>query len=186
MVKDSKTWSNGEAYYLEGETASALVPESNQFKSVIVSNQYPADYTYFKYLIDASGLGTSTPPFSFLQGDRYIVLVPTDAALLAGIAAGKVPFSPASAVAKFLQPYFIKVSDSNLLDYPFSGTGVSATLVSFAKNSQNNNITFHLSDNNTNLIIRDAKGNNATVLTYFPRIYADGAVYLIDRLLEVE
>lgn len=186
MVKMSETWSNGEAYALHGETASALVPESNQFKNVIISNQYPSDYTQFKNLLDISGLGKATPPFAFLQGNRYIVLVPTNDAITAGINSGKIPTSPAKAVADYLQAYFIKVGDSNLLDYPFSGTGVSATLVSCGFNSLNINVKFRLSDNGDNLIVEDAKGKQVKVLSYFPRIYADGAVYLIDGLLEVE
>lgn len=186
MVKIPQTWSNGEAYTLVGETASALVPESNQFKNIIISNQYPSDYTQFKNLVDISGLGKATPSFGFLQGNRYIVLVPTNEAIAAGIAAGKIPTSPEKSVAGYLQSYFIKVGDSNLLDYPFSGTGVSATLVSWGSNSLNANAEFKLSDNGNNLIVEDSKGNKVKVVSYFPRIYADGAVYLIDGLLEVK
>lgn len=179
-------WTNGEAYELDGETASALVGEYNQFKNIITSTSCPADYSYFKALVQSSGLGTTQPPYSFLQGNRFIALIPSNTAILAGFTAKKIPSTPASKVASYLMPYFIDVSASNLLDYPFPGAGIQGTLVSFGKNSDGTTATFTLIDNGTDLIIVDAKGNQAKVLNYFPHIYADGAAYLIDNILEVK
>jgi hypothetical protein len=186
MKKIEGSWTNGEAYELTGATATALTPEYNQFKNVITSITSPADYSTFKLLINSSGLAAATPPFSFLQGERFIVLIPTNAAITAGLTSKKIPVTPADKVASYLKPYFINVSASSLLDYPFPGAGVQGTLVSFGKKSDGTTATFTLVDRNNELVIIDAKGNEAHVLSYFPRIYADGAAYVIDKLLEIE
>jgi uncharacterized surface protein with fasciclin (FAS1) repeats len=179
-------WTNGDAYQLSGETASALVPESNQFKNIITSTSAPADYAYFKEIIGSSGLDKALPPYSFMQGERFIVLIPKESAIYDGWLSGKIPFSPANKVADFLKGYFINVSSSNLLDYPFAGAGVQGTLVSFAKKANGEMATYTLIDSGSELIIRDGKGKEVKVISYFPRIYADGAAYLIDGLLDIE
>lgn len=186
FTKIPGNWTNGDAYSLSGGTASALVPESNQFKNVITSLACPTDYTYFKAVISSSGMSASSPPYSFMQGARFIVLIPTSAAILAGYAAKQIPTTPAEKVVSFLKPYFIDVNASNLVDYPFPGEGVQGKLVSFGTKSNGQPATFTLVDTGTGLQIIDAKGNIANVLSYFPRIYADGAAYLIDKLLVVE
>lgn len=190
FTKINGDWTNGDAYQLSGETASALVPESNQFKNIITTPAAPADFSYFKELIGASGkefLGsTALPPFNFMQGERFIVLIPSNAAILAGFSSGKIPFSPEEKVAAFLKTYFINVGSSNLLDYPFAGTNMGGTLVSFAKKTNGQKATFTLINAGGELKIRDGKGKEVKVLSYFPRIYADGAAYLIDGLLDIE
>ena len=187
FTKIDGSWTNGVAYALEGATATALTPEYNQFKTIITSISCPADYTYFKAVISSSGLAATTPPFNFLQGERFIVLIPNQAAILAGYASKKIPTTPADKVVSFLKPYFINVSASNFLDYPFPGAGVKGTMVSFGTKSDGKTpATFTLVDRGTELVIIDAKGNEAKVLSYFPHIYSDGAAYLIDKLLEIE
>jgi uncharacterized surface protein with fasciclin (FAS1) repeats len=186
FTKLTGDWDNGDAYSLDGESASALVPETGQFKNVITSTSCPTDYTYFKAVINSSGLPATTPPFSFLQGERFIVLIPNQDAILAGYKSNKIPTTPADKVASFLKPYFINVDTSNLLDYPFPGAGVQGTLYSFGRKTNGSVVTFTLVDRGSELVIIDAKGNEAKVLNYFPRIYADGAAYLIDKLLEIE
>ena len=186
FTKIQGDWTNGDAYELSGTTASALVPESNQFKNIITSTSCPADYAYFKEVIGSSGLDKALPPYSFMQGERFIVLIPKESAIYAGWLSGKIPFSPADKVATFLKPYFINVSASNLLDYPFAGAGIQGTLVTFAKKANGQQATFTLIDANGELKILDGKGKEVKVLSYFPRIYADGAAYLIDGLLDIE
>jgi len=129
---------------------------------------------------------TSSPPYSFMQGGRFIVLIPNSDAMIAGLKSGQIPTTPTTKVANFLKPYFIDVNSSGLVDYPFPGEGVQGTLVSFGIKSNGQPATFTLIDTGTGLQIKDAKGNIANVTSYFPRIYADGAAYLIDKLLVVE
>lgn len=183
FTKIEGDWTNGDAYALSGETASALVPESNQFKNLTATSS-PADLKNMIAYLTAAGITSSSPPYNFLQGERFIVLVPPAASLLAGYTA--LPSKTPDKVAAFLKPYFINVSASNLLDYPFPGAGVQGTLVSFGKKSDGTAITFTLVDRGNELVIIDAKGNEAKVTSYFPRIYADGAAYQIDKLLVVE
>jgi len=178
------SYSNGDAYSLDGATASALVPESNQFKNLSTTTA-PTDLKTFIAYAGRAAFTTSTPPYSFLQGDKFILLIPPAASLLAGYTA--LPSKTAESIAAFLKPYFINVSSSNLLDYPFPGANVQGQLVTFGKKSDGTTATFTLVDRGTaGLVIIDAKGNEAKVTNYFPYIYGDGAVYMIDKLLSVE
>ncbi len=186
LTKINGDWTNGEAYALSGENASALVPEANQFKAMITSVASPVEYTYFKYTIQAAGMDKTSPPFSFLQGERFIAFIPKDDAIYAGMLNGKVPVSPAATVTSYLTRYFVNVSASGLLDYPFSGAGIQGEITTFARNAAGATIKFTLVDKNGQLYVKDGKGNEVKVLSYFPHIYADGAAYLIDGLLETE
>jgi uncharacterized surface protein with fasciclin (FAS1) repeats len=179
-------WSNGSAYALNGDLASALVPEPNQFKNILTSIACPADFSYFKEAVSSAAMDKSTPPYSFLQGERFIVLIPKNDAIYAGWMNGKIPFTPTDKVVEYLKRYFVNVNASNLLDYPFAGAGVQGTITTFGKTSTGLPVQFTIIDDGTDLYIKDAKGNKVKVLSYFPRIYADGAAYLIDGLLEVE
>jgi uncharacterized surface protein with fasciclin (FAS1) repeats len=185
------SYSNGDAYALSGDGASALVPESNQFKNLTTATCPSALKTFIAYAGKAL-FTTQTPPYSFLQGDKFILLIPP-ATGLATILSSVTPtpsvgLTPEQviALANAFKPYFINVSASNLLDYPFPGANVQGQLVSFGKKSDGTTATFTLVDRGTELVVIDAKGNEAKVTNYFPYIYGDGAVYLIDRLLSVE
>jgi len=180
------SWSNGQAYALSGEFASALVPETNQFKNMITSVASPVEFNYFKAALQSGGMDKTSPPFNFLLGERFIAFIPKDDAIYAGWMNGKVPASPATAVVSYLKRYFVNVSSSGLLDYPFSGAGVQGTISTFAVDAEGAAIKFTLIDQNNQLYIKDGKGNMVKVLSFFPHIYADGAAYLIDDLLETE
>lgn len=180
------SYPNGKAYQLSGASASALVPETNQLKNIINSVAAPAEFEYFKALVAAASIDKTIPPYNFLLGERFILLVPSNAAILQGFAQGKVPFSPASKVADFLKPYFINVSASGLIDYPFAGSGIDTEIISFGKNSKGAVVKFRLRDNGKNLVVVDAKGKEHRVSTVLPRIYADGAAYIIESLPDVE
>jgi uncharacterized surface protein with fasciclin (FAS1) repeats len=186
FTKINGDWNNGDAYALSGETASALVPESNQFKAMITSVASPKEFNYFKQTIQAAGMDKTSPPFSFLQGERFIAFIPKDDAIYAGWFNGKVPTSPAPTVTSYLMRYFVNVSASGLLDYPFSGAGIQGEITTFAKTALGTPVKFTLVDKNGQLYVKDGKGNEVKVLSYFPYIYADGAAYLIDGLLETE
>ena len=186
FTKINGDWTNGNAYALQGETASALVPEPNQFKAMITSIASPVVFTNFKFAIQSAALDKTSPPFDFLQGERFIAFIPKDDAVLAGWTSAKIPFSPASAVTAYLKRYFVNVGASNLLDYPFSGAGVQGEIKTFATTSGGAAVKFTLVDTDGQLYVKDGKGNMVKVLSYFPYIYADGAAYLIDGLLETE
>jgi len=177
------SYSNGDAYALSGESASGLTPEFSQFKN-LKTTSCPADLKTFISYAGVATFTTSTPPYSFLQGERFILLIPPATSLAALYAA--LPSKTADNIAAFLKPYFINVNSSNLLDYPFPNAKVQGTLVSFGKKSDGTAVTYTLVDRGTELVIIDAKGNEAKVTNYFPYIYADGAVYLIDKSLSVE
>lgn len=181
-----QNYSNGKAYHLSGAQASALVPETNQLKNVLSSVASPREFEYFKALISAGAIDKTTPPYNFLLGERFILLVPSTQAILQGFAQGKIPFSPSGKVAEFLKPYFINVSASGLIDYPFAGNGMNTQLISFGKNSKGETVRFTMIDKGNYLVLKDIKGKEHRVSTYLPWIYADGAAYIIESIPDVE
>ena len=185
--KIATTSDNGDAYELTGETASALVPESSRFLSYTATTG-PADLKLFLGYTTLAGFMSSTPAYDFIQGNRYIILVPPSTVLasyyasLTGTATEK-----QTKMAAYMKSYFINVDASGLLDYPFPGANVQGELTTFGKKaSDGTTAKFTLVDRGNELVIVDGKGNEAKITNYFPRIYADGAVYTIDKGLSVE
>lgn len=159
-----------------------LMPDYATFKAVIINPMaVPNEYTGFKGLIENSGVHLTSPAYNFLMGDRFIVFVPTNQALIDY--ASKIPSDPA-ALAELVKYHFASVPASKLFDYPFPGAGIEGTLKSFHLNNGRTQSTIELTDTGTGLQVRDAKGNTANVVGVFPRMYSDGAVYLIDGILE--
>lgn len=180
------TYSNGIAYALSGATASALVPETNQLKNALTSITSPPEWEFFKALISAAAMDKTTPPYHFLIGERFVVLIPSNDAILAGFAAGKIPFAPAAAVASFLRPYFVNVSESGLLDYPFPGMGVDQEITTFGRLPNGSTVRFRIKDKGDHLVVIDAKGKEVRIRSFLPQVYADGAAYIIDGLLDIQ
>ena len=184
--KEIGTWSNGKGYALEGE-ASALVPETSQFKDIIASPaSCPPEFTAFNWLIEASAAHKTVPPFNFLQGNRFIAFIPIQKVVEDDFLVGKIPWFPSSTVLNFLKYYFIDVNASNLLEYPFPGAGISGELTTFRRNANGEPSKLTLIDTGNGLQVKDSKGNVANVVSYFPKMYADGAAYLIDGILSAE
>ena len=176
---------NGVAYELSGDNGMALTPETNVFKDLITKTP-PADFTEFKNLSLSAGFAAEVPAFSFLL-DRFIVLIPSNSAITAGIASGDIPpTSDVDGLKEYMKYYFINMSTSGFSDYPFAGANIQGTVNSFRTKSFGEYHQLTIIDNGTNLQIRDAKGNVVNVTNIFPYIYGDGAAYQIDGLLEFE
>lgn len=174
---------NGTTYALTGNDDMALVQDYSLFKDQIKLNT-PPDLTIFKQLLDAGGLPNTTPAFNFLQGERFIVLAPTEEAIMRDLA--KLPSVLPEYMSRYMKMYFVNLNESELSDYPFPGAGIKGILQTFASTEAGEQISIQLTDNGENLNIVDPKGNVIPVVSVFPRIYADGAVYMIDGLLEME
>jgi uncharacterized surface protein with fasciclin (FAS1) repeats len=176
------TRSNGETYELTGDV-SALVPEYNLFKELMLRSPLlcPAEFAQFREkVIQKASLDITVPPFSFLQGERFIVFIPSNALQteMAAITAAK-----AAENAKY---HFVNVSASKLNDYPFPGAGIAGELTTFKAAADGSMMKLTLIDTGSGLKVRDYMGNEVNVIGYFPHIYSDGAAYLIDGLLKYE
>jgi uncharacterized surface protein with fasciclin (FAS1) repeats len=172
---------NGNAYDLTGETEIALVQDYSLFKEQISKNP-PLGLEYFKQMVGTAQFNTTVPPFNFMQGERFIAFVPENDVVLKYF--NQIPLDPEE-MSDYLKYYFVKVAESSLPDYPFPGAGIEGELITF-KNTRNGYAKLQLVDNGDNLQVIDGKGNVINIKGIFPRIYNDGAVYLIDRLLEFE
>lgn len=181
-----ENYSNGTAFSLQGDV-SALTPESSQFKDIVASAvACPAEFTAFNWMVEASSIHKTTPPFNFLQGNRFIAFIPQQSVVENDFLVGKIPWSPSSALVEHLKYYFVDVNSSNLLEYPFPGAGIQGELTTFKILQNGETAKLTLIDTGNGLKLKDGKGNTVNVLSYYPRIYADGVAYLIDGLLEVQ
>ena len=173
---------NGKSYDLTGQDAMALIQDYNLFKEQISKNPEP-EQEYFKQMVGTAQFNTSIPPFNFMQGERFIAFVPSNDVVIQYFS--EIPLVPAE-MAKYLKYYFVKVSASGLSDYPFPGAGIEGELTTFRKNDNGEFAKIKLLDKGTHLELIDGKGNVIKITDTFPRIYNDGAVYAIDRLLVFE
>jgi uncharacterized surface protein with fasciclin (FAS1) repeats len=184
-LKKIYTAYNGESYEVSGDNTMALLPDMNVFKDQITRTSESAPSYYFRLLAETAGFHLSSPKFGFLQGERFIVFIPSNEAILTGLSSGIIPFDPAG-MAEYLQYYFVNTNLSSLSDYPFPGAGIQGELTSFRYTSDRTRGKMTLIDDGNSLRIRDGKGDTVNVIGVFPNIYSDGAVYLIDGLLSIE
>ncbi|MFA9392141.1 MAG: fasciclin domain-containing protein [Prolixibacteraceae bacterium] len=172
---------NGKVYDLKGENEIALIQDYNLFKEQVSKNPLP-DEEYFKQMVGTAQFNTTFPPFSFMQGERFIALVPPNQVVLDNFQ--QIPLKPAE-MAEYLKYYFVKVSASSLSDYPFPGAGIQGELETF-KRTEDGFAKLTLVDQGDHLEIIDGKGKVVKITGVFPRIFNDGASYSIDNLLEFE
>jgi uncharacterized surface protein with fasciclin (FAS1) repeats len=177
-------WTNGRSY----EVDAALIREEGRFKYLIASATLPTsplqNYSEFSKLLAQAGLIDKNSELSFLFGDNFVLFVPTNQAILDAIGAGLIP-TDKSELANYLMYYFVPVSVNSLNDYPFIGSGVQGDLSTSQKvNTVTSKLT--LTDNGSKLVVSNKNGVSVSVISDFPQIYYDGAIYQIDNVLKSE
>lgn len=192
-LEQIKSYEIGNAYALKGDKETkALIPDQRNFKDHVTQVKGTTDYSGFQIYLNMVSVDNSTPAFNFLQGNRFIVFLPIQAAVLAD-ASGKKHF-PMTGVMDvkdmFAKSMFVDVSASNLTDYPFpgakAGEKVLTTFGTKQVNGKKEKITVTLINGaDGSMKLRDSKGNEVNIISYFPYIYADGAAYIIDGVLDL-
>lgn len=192
LIKDYGDF--GASYALEGDnTTVALLPERANFKDRVMQDRNMEDYKGINVYLNASNVGKGDNAFSFIQGNRFIVLAPNNAAVMADITGSKnFPLTGTMDEKNmYVMSLFIDVSASGLVDYPFPETGrrtekVLTTFGTKIVNGKKESITVTLiNEADGSMKLRDSKGNEANITSYFPYIYADGAAYAIDGVLDL-
>ena len=177
-------WTNGKAYEVE----NALVREEGSFKYLIGSatsgTSALQDFSEFSKLLAQAGLIDLNNELTFLFGDNFVLFAPTNEAILAAKDQGIIP-TEKEALAKFLKYYFVPVSTNGLNDYPFAGFGVEGDFLT-AQPAETENSKLTVTDTGSALEVSNQNGASAGVVSEFPRIYVDGAVYLIDAVIKSE
>ena len=187
LIKDYGT--KGCAYELIGDAGTAaLLPDQGNFKDRVTQDR--TFYNGFNLYLNMTSVSKTEPTFSFLQGNRFIVFVPTQDAILYDISNTRYFPIAGSMDMKdnYMKSLFVDVSANGLLDYPFGVIGHNSEqqLLTFGTNNDGEKVTITLiNDEYGNLKLKDSKGNIANVTSYFPYIYADGAAYLIDGILDL-
>lgn len=179
VITSITTHDNGMSYKVDGESTRALYYDVSDFKDQITKNT-PEGFEKFKELVEFAQWHTETPSFSFLQGKRFIVLVPTNEAIEE--IAGDLP-TTVEEMREYLKRYFIDVTASSLEDYPFPGAGLQGNFKTF-QSATESTATLRFVDKGSNLQVIDEMSNTVNILEVFPRIYNDGAAYVIEATLE--
>ncbi|MFR9166503.1 MAG: fasciclin domain-containing protein [Dysgonomonas sp.] len=180
---------NGVTYEVRGTSdndndTKALFPDENNFTTYIQSSYIEDDFKGFASLASLVGFFTQKPPFNFLI-DKYIAFIPAYDVVEAGKVSGAIP-SDRNLLTEYLKYYFVNVSTSTLTDYPFAGTGINQSAFTFHTKNGIDYSKLTIMDAGDRLQVKDAKGNVVNVKGIFPNIYKDGAVYIIDGLLDFE
>ena len=193
LIKDYGEF--GASYALEGDnTTVALLPEQANFKDRVMQDKNMNDYKGINVYLNASNVGKGDNAFSFIQGNRFIIFIPTNEAVMADMTTGPKRFPVTGSMDQrnmYVTSLFIDVSSSGLVDYPFPVTGkrtekVLTTFGTKTVNGKKESITVTLiNEADGSMKLRDAKGNEVNVTSYFPYIYADGAAYVIDGVLDL-
>ena len=173
-------WSNGQAF----NTDTLLLQNNIPFKAEIPSADeyaYLKDYEYFSTLLTKAGLLQFLNPLDFIVDD-YLVFAPTNEVIRQDSLNGHIIPSDPDSLAEYLKYYFVPLSANNLSDFLFPGTGVSYELSTYQM-VEGEYTKFSIADDGTNLEITSPTGN-AKVLSKIPKVYSDGAAYLIDGLIQ--
>ncbi|MDL2230613.1 fasciclin domain-containing protein [Alistipes sp. OttesenSCG-928-L06] len=176
---------NGTAYELvmpdQVEDIAVLQTDSRVLWSTLMSPEgCPADLRSFAALLGKAEFHETIPAFSFLQGNQYLILAPSNDVIDSN--KDKFPEEPEE-LAEVLKYYFVNVDASRLTDYPFPGAGVEGRWQTFLRPNASGFLGVQLLDNGNKLTVNSHFGSTANVTSFFPYIYSDGAAYIIDGLL---
>jgi uncharacterized surface protein with fasciclin (FAS1) repeats len=172
--------SNGKTYDI-AKSGAALSTDNTLFKSIMAPTSllHPADFNGFKTkLISRTNFVANN--FNFLLGERFIVFVPTNAN---GAAFDTIPAAKVNDYAKY---YFVDAS--GFTDYPFPGAGAvgQRNMFTYKQSADGGMERLTLINTGTELQVQDKMGRIAKVIGIYPRMYGDGAAYLIDNTLVFE
>ena len=177
-------WYNGKTYEVE----RALTREEGSFKYLIGSATSGIsalqEFSEFSILLSQAGLIEQNSELTFLFGDNFLLFAPTNEAIQDAKQKGLIPTNK-TALANYLKYYFVPVSSNGLNDYAFPGFGVEGELKTAQLKSGKPSL-LTLSDTGTALQVSNNGGITANVVSEFPRIYQDGAIYQIDQVLTAE
>ncbi|WP_018474916.1 fasciclin domain-containing protein [Echinicola pacifica] len=175
-------WINGSSY----DVARSLIPEEGSLKYIIASASSGTstiqEFGEFSKLLSQAGLVDPQKELEFLFGDNYMLFAPTNEAIIAAKEAGLIPEDKEELEA-YLRYYFVPISSNSLNDYAFPGMEVQGEFLS-AQEAGDSFSPIHLEEVNGALQLRSSTGELAKVISTFPKIYVDGAVYQIDQVIQ--
>jgi uncharacterized surface protein with fasciclin (FAS1) repeats len=174
-------WTNGTPYASD----TLLLKTTVAFKSEIGSADevaYLKDYEEFSKLLTLAGLLPLNQPLDFLT-DNYMVFVPSNETIL-NAPPGTFPSEP-EALEKYLRYYFVPTSPNNVSNYPFVGAVVPGEYQTYQEVSQGpvEYSKVQISEDNGKIRLTSGAGQ-ADVISVLPKVYSDGAVYLINGLIQ--
>lgn len=190
-----KSYDMGNAYALKGDkSATSLIADQGNFKDRVKQIKGVNDYSGFNIYLGMASVDDDEPAFNFLQGNRFIVFVSTQEAVLKDLMSTNPKFNQRAPQAErdmFVKSLFVDMSASSLIDYPFATTGkdIEKVLTTFGSKTVDGKkvsttITL-INKADGSMKLRDSKGNEVNIISFFPYIYADGAAYVIDGVLDL-
>lgn len=190
-----KNYDMGNAYALKGDkAATSLIADQSNFKDRVKQIKGATDYSGFGIYLGMASVDDEEPAFNFLQGNRFIVFVSTQAAVLADLMSPNPKFNQRASQEErdmFVKGLFVDMSASGMIDYPFATTGkdtekVLTTFGSKTVDGKKVSTTITLINKaDGSMKLKDSKGNEVNIISFFPYIYADGAAYVIDGVLDL-
>ncbi|MBD1420480.1 fasciclin domain-containing protein [Sphingobacterium chuzhouense] len=176
-------WYNG----ISLDTEIAMGGEIRTIKSTLIGAESPINVLYpyaeFSKLLARAGLMEAGNSLSFLFGNRFLLFAPDNETVLQGLSNGTIP-TEKNELAAYLKAYFVSVPDNSLSDYPFPGFGVQGTWDTALRTGVGEYRQISLADRGTSLELMDKDGTVLPIISDFPQVFSDGAVYRINKLLK--
>ncbi|MDR2130650.1 MAG: fasciclin [Odoribacteraceae bacterium] len=195
VLFDGTRWSNGHVYAYPGEV---FMPAGSQRLAALLSIDRDATRPFYQFasLIQGSNL-VSDGTLNFI-GPRFIVFIPTNEAITAAIAAGRIPgvstdgtVTDRAALSEYLRYYFLPTDVNGIVDYPYIGGDCAGTFSTsrVAETTPTGPVYARLSilDDGNKLSVRTSENVEVKVderFDYFPFAYQDGGFHLIEDILE--
>lgn len=209
-------WTNGKAYTYDTEELLVPTDGNTQLSKKLVTNDETENYYQFSKLLQKAGIiqyGTDGAGQIVFGGSRNIYFVPTNAAIQAAIAAGRIPGigtdgnlieingSTTSSQNKLLQYmlfYIISTASSNV-SYPYVGSNINGffNIPLYGGLSESGEKRFYsvqIVDDGSKLSVAPAfetklLGAPVDVVDtyyYFPFAFNDGCVHFIKDVFDVD
>jgi len=178
-------WSNGSAYEVEASLLNETGTIKYSMNGASTADSPLNEYSEFAKLLSKAGLLEAGEELSFLFGDNFLLFAPGNDEVVQALNAGLIPQDNAE-LAEYLKYYFVPVTDNSLSDYPFAGFGVQGDWFTAQMAGTTQKRSIKLQDLGNSLQVQSADGEVAQILSEFPRIFADGAVYRINKVFKAK
>ena len=194
LTDDGKKWTNGRSYAYGNTNGLISLDETNGLEQKLAINS-DSRYPYFAFvqLLKKANM-VSGESISGLFGGRFIVFIPTEAAIKTALANNAIPGITNGALSSsgitgtinlatlqnYLRSYFISRTTNVFTDYPYIGSNFKNAVYQ----TLNPEVKMTYTDTGSSLNVKLNNSNKVGTVTsdynYFPFAFSDGCFHFID------
>ena len=176
-------WNNGKVYEVETSLLREVGTIKYSFNTASTAGSPLSEFAEFAKLLGKAGLLESGSELSFLFGDNFLLFAPGNDEIIQAQNAGLIP-QDNDELAEYLKYYFVPITDNSLSDYPFAGFAVQGDWATAQAAGVGQKRMLKVQDLGNSLQVQSDAGESAQVISAFPKIFADGAIYRINQVFK--